>query len=148
MCCRNKDTIKQGKTYLIENKPLFPFLVLFEYKNNHIKDFHFIKKIPIIRKVMPLLTMCRLHHKTNALHLEVVDVAIIFRMNKTNKNKKGNLVKSNGRKRHLSQFCTFKQNQLPSACLRAEGEGSTQKQCNYSALAQQQRAKRASKAFL
>lgn len=70
-------------------------------------------------------------------------------MNKTNKkNKKGNLVKSDGMKRRLSQFCTLKQNQLPLACFGVEGEGSTQKQCNYSALAQQQRAKRASKAFL
>lgn len=51
-------------------------------------------------------------------------------------------------KRRLSQFCTLKQNQLPLACLGVEGEGSTQKPCNYSALAQQQRAKRASKAFL
>lgn len=56
--------------------------------------------------------------------------------------------KSKGMKRRLSQFCTLRQNQLPLACLRVEGEGSTQKQCNYSALAQQQRAKGASKAFL
>lgn len=67
---------------------------------------------------------------------------------KPNKNKKGNLVKSDGMKRRLSQFCILKQNQLPLACLGVEGEGSAQKQHNYSALAQQQRAKRASKAFL
>lgn len=64
------------------------------------------------------------------------------------KEQKGSSVKSIKMKRCLSQFCTVKQNQLPLACLGVEGEGSAQKQCNYSALAQQQRAKRASKAFL
>lgn len=75
----------------------------------------------------------------------------LFRMNKKRnktKSKKENLVKSDGMKRLLSQLCTLRENQLPLACLGVEGEGSTQKQCNYSALAQQQRAKGASKAFL
>lgn len=67
--------------------------------------------------------------------------------NKQKKTKK-ELVKSDGMKTRLSLFCTLKQNQLPLACLGVEGEGSAQKLCNYSALAQQQRAKGASKAFL
>lgn len=68
---------------------------------------------------------------------------------KTNKQKqKRSLVKSDGMKTRLSLFCTLKQNQLPLACLGVEGEGSAQKPRNYSALAQQQRAKGASKAFL
>lgn len=63
------------------------------------------------------------------------------------KKQKRKLVKSNGTKKRLSQFCTLKQNQLPLACLGVEGEGSTQKQCNYSALAQQQSAKKSIKGF-
>lgn len=61
---------------------------------------------------------------------------------------KRSLVKSDGMKTRLSLFCTLKQNQLPLACLGVGGEGSAQKPRNYSALAQQQRAKGASKAFL
>lgn len=82
--------------------------------------------------------------------LYIVDFAISGWMKqKTKQNKqKRSLVKSNGMKTSLSLFCTLKQNQLPLACLGVEGEGSTQKPCNYSVLAQQQRAKGASKAFL
>lgn len=61
---------------------------------------------------------------------------------------KENLVKSGEMKTYLSPFCTLKRYQLPLACLRVEGERSTQKPRNYSALAQQQRAKGASKVFL
>lgn len=67
---------------------------------------------------------------------------------KNKQKQKRSLVKSDGMKTSLSLFCTLKRNQLPLACLGVGGEGSTQKPCNYSALAQQQRAKGASKAFL
>ncbi len=101
-------------------------------------------------KAFPVLSLYCLYHTTKGAHLEVVYFAIYSEWitQKTNKNKKGNPVKSSGMNTRLSQFCTLKQNQLPLACLGVEGERSTQKQCNYSALAQQQRAKRASKAFL
>lgn len=121
------------------------FVKIRNTKKNPVKDVPFTNKVPSLEKWC-LFSVCTAY-TTSDLHLQV-SCCHIFRMNKTNTNKKGNLVKSDGMKRHLFQFCTLKQNQLPLACLGVEGKGSTQKQRNYSALAQQQRAKRASKAFL
>lgn len=89
-----------------------------------------------------------MHYNTNYPNLQVVDFTIYSGWNKNKSKTKRNLVKSDGMKIRLSQFCTFRQNGLPLARLREEGERGTQKQCNYSALAQQQRAKGGSKGFL
>lgn len=103
------------------------------------------------QSLLSVCIYCWIHSTVQHALLYIVDFAISgwMRTIKKKQNKqKRSLVKSNGMKTSLSLFCTLKQNQLPLACLGVEGEGSTQKPCNYSVLAQQQSAKGASKAFL
>lgn len=86
-------------------------------------------------------------HSQGGAHPQVSGFDLLFKKPNKNRTRERNIPKSSGLRRCLLQFCTFRENLLSLACLGAEGEGNTPQQCNYSTLAQQQIAKRASKGF-